>query len=271
MNLSNSRLLAVSLVLASTLAAQTKSASFNRTYGPTSPNANVNVDLLASTTKGLQAIAKNGSPVAFPYVSAHAHARASVNVLSWSARALAIEGNAFSGFSGSYGSLKVVVAGFTLVNESHAGLYTWANKFGPYQLFASDPEIPVPFTAGLVSVGANIGGGADFTFVTSVNPSTTSLTLGGSGRVYGTGHAKVTAGIFGFGVGLRADLRFLDTTVAPYLSASPTSISGAMNLSMSPLAIALRVFLTLPFAGEVASKQIWNWAAATLERSLVAL
>lgn len=270
MNLNHTRVLFAGLVLASAISAQTKTASYVRTYGPTDPNANVTIDLQAKVSKGVEVITVKNVTFTNPYASAHAHARASVNILSWSGKALAIEANGHSVPLGSSGSLKCVVAGFTLVNESHSGLYTWSKKFGPYDLFDSDPEIPVPFTAGLVTVGANIGGGAEFTFVTSGSGVGPTLSVGGSGRVYGTGRARVVAGLFGFGVGLSADMRFLDTTAAPYLSASATTLTGALSLSMTPLAIVLKAFLKLPIVGTVASKQIWSYTATALSTSLTA-
>lgn len=262
MNLLNTRVLFTSLVLTCAIGAQTKTANYTRTWGPTDPAANLNIDLQASVTKGIETINIKTTSFDKPYARAHAHARASVNILGWNAKALAIEGNSYSGFRGDTGSLKCVVAGFTVLNESHSGTYSWSHQFGPYDLFASDPEIPVPFTAGLVTLGVNIGGGAELTLVTSGNFTAPSLSLGGTGRVYGTGRTKVVAGILGFGVGLSANLRFLDTSVSPYLSASPTTLTGALNLSMTPITIVLKAFLTLPIIGSVASSTIWSYSAA---------
>ena len=190
--------------------------------------------------------------------------------MSFTARALSIEGNASSTASAASGSLKVLVAGIAVINESRSGLFTWTGKWGPSNLFAQAPEIPVPFTLGLVTVGCNVGGGAEVTVVTSGNTTNCSLSLGGSGRVYGTGNAHIVLGLGGYGVVVQFDLRFLDTTVAPYLSASMTNLKGALNLSMTPLAIVMKVLLKLPFIGAVASKQVWDWTSSAIERSYTA-
>lgn len=269
MNLNHTRVLLAGIVLASAIGAQTKTANYVRTWGPTDPAANLNIDLQATVTKGIETLNIKTTSIEKPYARAHAHARATVNILSWSAKALAIEANSYSGFRGDTGSLKCVVAGFTVLNETHSGTYTWSHQFGPYNLFASDPEIPVPFTAGLVTLGVNIGGGAELTLVTSGNFTAPSLSLGGTGRVYGTGRTRVVAGILGFGVGLSADLRFLDTSASPYLSASPTTLTGALNLTMTPIAIVLKAFLTLPKIGAIASATIWSYSAAPRTASIV--
>lgn len=233
---------------------QSKSSSYVRTFGLT--DANVYIDLQSSASNS----AVLGS------VGAHMHAKGGVRILGHDARALTIEGNANASPTSKSASMKIVVAGYTMLNETKPDTAAWSKNFGPYNLFATDPEIPVSLGIGTVTLSGNVGGGASLV-ASAIVATTPKAIVGGEGRVYGTGHVTVKYGVLGFSIGARADLRFLDTTVGPQAVATLSSLSGYLEIALKPLSIALRVFATIPIWGEVASKQVWSYALATISQT----
>ena len=229
---------------------QTKSTRYYNSYGPSS--ANVFVDLQAKASRSYFS----------PSVSASASAVAGANLLGYTARAMSINATGTSNQFSSGASLKVVLAGYTVLNDSFTTTAAWSRSFGPYDLFPVAPFIGVSIAGISVGVSCNAGAGAQAGFNMNLSPS--NVGLSGYGRLYGTGRAKASVGALGFEAGARFDLRFLDSKGTPWLIASTSSLAGQLIFELKPLAIALVAYLKAPFVGEVGSKTIWSWSMASI-------
>lgn len=229
---------------------ETKSARYYNSYGPSSANVFVDVQ------------AKGSRSFLTPSVSASASAVAGANILGYTARAMSIQATGTSNQFSSGANLKVVLAGYTVLNDSFTTNSAWSRSFGPYDLFPVDPFIGVSIAGISVGVSCNVGAGAQAGY--NINLGNPSVGLSGYGRLYGTGRAKASAGALGFEAGVRLDLRFLDTKGTAWVVATPTSISGQLIYDLKTLAISLAAYLRAPFVGEVGSKTIWSWSMAPI-------
>jgi hypothetical protein len=242
---------------------QSRSASYYTTWGIS--RANLFLDVYGQTQRSYDTV--NGLSV--PNTRATGRIRAGATVLGYSAEAGAVETSAWSNYQTKGGNINVRLAGFTIYSASHSGASSISRNFGPYNLFNPAPTYSTTIVFVPVTASCNVGAAANADFIMTEDLFTLrSVYIGGTGSAFGTGTARVGAGISGFQAWLQLDLRFLQVAVSGDLIADPSRLEGSFWVSLTPLRALLKACVEIFWVDHCETIFDWSTAPISITRVL---
>lgn len=172
------------------------------------------------------------------YAKAYAYVDGDVKFLGRTFNAVYGRAECYDTYGDNYAKLRVDVVGYTVYSQSYSYVYSKSWKASRTLASASMTVWcgPVP-----VTLSGSVGGACGLSV--SFDPVPPYLYLSGGPYAYATGSASAGVGIPGYNVGVKTDLRILDSalTGTVYLNIYG-SASGSLRATCDPLKIYLKAY-----------------------------
>ncbi|NOT31833.1 MAG: hypothetical protein HOP15_15415 [Planctomycetes bacterium] len=265
-----------SLALAGLADAQSVGTSYSRSFGSSLAGGSFHADAglsLASESYEQDQILHHAYDLdgdANLYAGVSLFSR-TLEAFRFQARAsLSDDTGSLNGTSGALSGL-VRVGGYTVYSALAEEELAASRSFGPYNIFPGDLSAtwwlgPVP-----VTIRANAGSGAALSVQLNANPIEHQVRVTGTPRAWQYGWASVGLNWGVFSTGLQANLTLANSTLSlPLIADLEDGFSGALALSMNPIAIYLRLFATvnLWFWQQSWYLTLYSWSARSIGTTL---